>query len=294
MAKYQSERLRSDPVEEKLGESGIWAFESRHGATFSMTTTVHRFPKLLLIREGSGHVIGDWGTLRCETGDCVLVPPGLRHRIEDDPHHAIWLYGLGVATRLFSCVPEMIAELPRGVLSSGQLKAIAVEQRLRRIMYLDGQSDAASRLACVASSLELFAEIAAAVRVRQESIEPLEARKRVAECNEPSAAMLEAYLSWLSHHFYEPVTLDAAAHACGMSRRLFTSTFKKHVGMTWLEHLHRLRAKHAVELLRHTDRKVSSVAFQCGFDDLTTFYRVLAKITGKTPTQLRDEAFTPP
>jgi AraC-like DNA-binding protein len=287
-----AERLRSGPVDERLRESGVWAFESRHGASFSMTTTVHRFPKLLLIREGCGHVIGDWGTLRCETGDCVLVPPGLRHRIEDDPHRAIWLYGLGVATRLFSCVPEMIADLPRGVLSSAQLKAIAVEQRLKRILYLDGRADAASRLACVASSLELFAEITAAVRVRQEPRECRQPRGHDESHDDPSAAMLNAYLCWLSHHFYEPVTLDAAAHACGMSRRLFTSMFKKHVGMTWLEHVHRLRAKHAVELLCHTDRKVSSVAFQCGFDDLTTFYRVLAKVTGKTPTQLRNEAIT--
>jgi len=288
------ERLRSGPVDERLRESGVWAFESRHGASFSMTTTVRRFPKLLLIREGSGQVIGDWGNLRCETGDCVLVPPGLRHRIEDDPLRAIWLYGLGVATRLFSCVPEMIAELPRGVLSSAQLKAIAVEQRLKRILYLDGRADAASRLACVASSLELFAEIAAAVRMRQEPRECRQPRGHDESHDEPSAAILDAYLSWLSHHFYEPVTLDAAAHACGMSRRLFTSMFKKHVGMTWLEHVHRLRAKHAAELLCHTDRKVSSVAFQCGFDDLTTFYRVLAKVTGKTPTQLRNEAITPP
>ncbi len=87
---------------------------------------------------------------------------------------------------------------------------------------------------------------------------------------------------------FEPLTLDSGASACDMSRRQFSAVFKKHVGMTWLQHLHRLRVKHAVELLKNTDRKITSIAFQCGFDDLTTFYRVMAKITGKRPGELRD------
>ncbi len=97
------------------------------------------------------------------------------------------------------------------------------------------------------------------------------------------------YLVWIEHHFFEPLTLDSGASACGMSRRQFSAVFKKHVGMTWLQHLHRLRVKHAIELLRNTDRKITSVAFQCGFDDLTTFYRVVAKVTGKRPGELRDD-----
>lgn len=272
-------RLRAVPVEEKMGPSGIWAFESRHGETFSMTTTVHRFPKLLLIRKGSGRIDGDWGNRVCKMGDCVLIPPGLRHRIIDQSDQAISLYGLGVASRLFSCVPEMLAELSVGVFPAQQLKSVAIERRLRRILYLDGQSDAASRLACVAASLELFAEVATAIGQT----------KSVSVCESPDAvdALIGSYLVWIDHHFFEPVTLDSAASACGMSRRHFTTTFKRRAGMTWLAYLHRLRVQHAIELLRHTDRKVTSIAFQCGFDDLTTFYRVVFKMTGKRPGEIR-------
>jgi len=140
-------RLRSSPVEEKLGESGIWAFESRHGESFFMGFTMHRFPKLLLIREGVGQVESDLGTFTCKTGDCVLVTPGLNHRIVDDANTPITLYGLGVATKLLACVPEVVAQLPAGVFSAEQLKPVLAEQRIRRILYLDGQSDAASRVA---------------------------------------------------------------------------------------------------------------------------------------------------
>jgi AraC-like DNA-binding protein len=275
-------RLRSSPVEENIGESGIWAFESRHGESFSMAATSHRFPKLLLIREGVGQVEGDWGSVNCKMGDCVLVPPGLSHRIIDAPNAAISLYGLGIATGLFACVPEILSRLPAGVFSAEQLKSVMTEQRIRRILYLDGQSDAASRLACVAASLELFAEIAMAL---DQSKLVLHRRSKSPDSIDP---LLFGYLAWIEHHFFEPVTLDSGASACGMSRRHFSSVFKRHVGKTWLQHLHHLRVNHAIELLRNTDRKITSVAFQCGFDDLTTFYRVVAKITGKRPSELRD------
>jgi len=276
-------RLRTSPVEEKLRESGIWAFESRHGDSFSMALTMHLFPKLLLIREGAGQVEGDWGALVCKTGDCVLVPPGLRHRIVDDPNAAIALYGLGIATKLLSCVPEAVAGLPAGVFSAEQLKPVLAEQRIRRILYLDGQSDAASRLACVAASLELFAEVAMALGPSRLTWD------RRSKARDEIDPLLSGYLVWLAHHFFEPVTLDSAASACGMSRRHFSAIFKRHVGTTWLQHLHQLRVNHAIELLRNTDRKITSVAFQCGFDDLTTFYRVVAKVTGKRPSELRDK-----
>jgi AraC-like DNA-binding protein len=272
-------RLRSNPVEEKLGESGIWAFESRHGEAFTMATTVHRFPKLLLIREGKGKVEGDWGDPSCKKGDCVLVPPGIRHRIVDQTGHAISLYGLGVASRLMGCVPEILSELPSGVYPISAMKSVAVEHRMRRVLYLNGKSDAASRLACVAAALELFAEVSMALRGTHTADNP--------QRDESIDAMLVSYLQWLDRHFFEPVTLNAAAAACGMSRRYFTTTFKTHVGMTWLAYVHQLRVNHALDLLKNTDRKITSIAFQSGFDDLTTFYRVFFKVTSKRPGDVR-------
>ena len=190
-------RCRSVPVEETFSQTGIWVFESRHGETFSMSTTAHRFPKLLLIREGSGDIEGDWGTRPCKTGDCVLVPPGLRHRIVDRSNHAISLYGLGIATRLFACVPEMLAELPVGVFPAEQLKSLGVEHRLRRILYGDRRPDPASRLASVAASLELFAEVSMALRRAVPSVDaPLIPSPQAAD------ALLSAYLAWIEHHFF--------------------------------------------------------------------------------------------
>ncbi|MEZ6088733.1 MAG: helix-turn-helix transcriptional regulator [Pirellulaceae bacterium] len=83
------------------------------------------------------------------------------------------------------------------------------------------------------------------------------------------------------------MTLNDAAIATGMSRRTFTNRFKARTGTTWLEYVNVLRIRHAEILLKQADSKVTSVAFQCGFEDLTTFYRAFKRITGKNPSQMR-------
>ncbi len=280
--------LRSSPVEDALNCFGYVAFESRHGKTFSMPPTLHHFPKLLLIQEGRGRVVSDGGEIVCETGDCAAIPAGVEHRVIDDSNHPISLYGLGVAASLFDCVPGILQQIPFVGYPSHQLIHLGVQSRLRRILYLDSQTTASTRLACIAASLDLFAELAM-LRDQSAPLSPLLPTERVGTTpiNQTTDPLLKTYIDWLEHHFFEMVTLDTAAERCGMSRRHFTNQFKQATGTTWLHYVHQLRARHACELLRTTERKVTSVAFECGFDDLTTFYRVIGRLTGLRPGDFR-------
>lgn len=95
------------------------------------------------------------------------------------------------------------------------------------------------------------------------------------------------YIQWLDSNFFESLTVDDAASACEMSRRKFTHDFRQRTGMTWLEYLNRRRIEHAVQRLAQTDQKVTSIAFQSGFEELSTFYRTFKRVTGRKPTDFR-------
>ncbi len=282
MNQAKSSVLRSQPVADQLNEFGYVVFESRHNESFSMAQTVHRFPKVLWIREGGGRIDGDWGKQDCNSGDCVIIPAGMKHHIVDDRTRPISLYGMGLSPRHFASVPDSLGRLRGGVHLGQRLLPLAIESRLRRMLFLDGRPHPGSHLACIAAAIELFAELILAFAGgdhRSTKDEPADSH-----WVDPAIAV---YVSWLDHHFFEPVTLQDAAKACQMSRRHFTDCFKAYTGTTWLTHLHQLRVRHAIELLRSTDRKITSVAFQCGFDDVTTFYRVVNKLTGKRPGEHR-------
>jgi len=273
---------RTQPVEERLDTAGIWAFESHHGDAFTMDFTRHDFWKWLLLTRGGGVLDGDWGQPVCVTGDLVVIPPGLRHRIVDHPRQAISLYGLGIAPSVLAGVPDLTEHLPSGVLSAADLAPLRLKRRMRRLLYTHGRQDPLHRLATVAAAVDLVAEVSlACAGMRSTRFDPVPVGTTEVD------PMLESYLAWLENHFFESLRLDDGAAACGMSRRGFTSAFRKRTGRSWLDHVNRLRVGHAMGLLRTTDRKLASLAFRSGFDDLSTFYRAFHRITGKRPGDWR-------
>jgi AraC family L-rhamnose operon regulatory protein RhaS len=280
------------PVEEKLDESGIWSFESQHGDTFQMDFTRHRFLKLLLITAGAGVIEGDWGEPVCKKGDLVVVPAGMRHKIVDSHRQPISLYGLGIAHKLFRPVDRVADTFPSGVLQAQQLGPLRLENRMRRLLYTHRQGDPLHRLASIAAALDLVAQISLAASTpglplgELDGVDVDDLQTPVLPPHAPaveSDPMIQTYLTWLQHNFFEPQSLGDAARACGLSRRGFTTAFRNQTGRTWLDHVNRLRVQHAVTLLQTTDRKMASIAFQCGFEDLSTFYRVMHRITGHRP-----------
>jgi two-component system response regulator YesN len=49
----------------------------------------------------------------------------------------------------------------------------------------------------------------------------------------------------------------------------------------------RVRIGRAIDLLKTTQSKLSAVAMDCGFNNLTAFHRLFKKTTGLTPAEMR-------
>ncbi|WP_145080852.1 AraC family transcriptional regulator [Aureliella helgolandensis] len=289
MTTFSSAR-RGRPVPETMLDSGIWVFESRHDEHFIMAETQHHFPKLLYFREGRGEVIADWPgespqSVNCVSGDCLLIPIQLRHRIVDHPAHPVSLYGLAVDPQRIAGVGEIEPLLPSGKLSAQRAWQLGIEQRLRKLLYLVAQPSPAYRIAAVAGAMDVFAQLAMAEQPSHFG----DTAAASDQLDDGRTGAIDEYLRWLHSNFFEPVTIDHAAQICRMSRRKFTADFRQRTGGTWLAYVHELRISHAIGLLRESDSKVASIAFQSGFEDVSTFYRTLRRLTGKRPLDYRTE-----
>ncbi len=279
----KSKASRNRPVPPNINEIGIWSFESRHDESFFMEKTSHSFLKLLFIREGEGTIEFSERSVHCNSGDLVIVCPRHRHRIIDYPTRPISLYGTGIRLDWIKKLPNTIDSFSSGIYRMNSIQRSHIEQIFRRLLYLFDQTDSTSYLASMASTFGLLSEISILLSTTQNRIRP------VGIPDEPIDPMLENYLNWLGRNFYEAISLEEGATASGMSRRTFTAKFKQRTGTTWLDYVNRLRIRHAVELLQGTDRKISSIAFQSGFDDLSTFYRTFTKIMNQSPGDLRNQ-----
>ncbi len=77
------------------------------------------------------------------------------------------------------------------------------------------------------------------------------------------------------------------ADRCGLSESHFRKRFKDQVGMSPKHFQTKLRINTAMNLLRAKESRILDIAFDCGFESLSSFNRQFRKETGISPLQWR-------
>jgi AraC-like DNA-binding protein len=84
-----------------------------------------------------------------------------------------------------------------------------------------------------------------------------------------------------------PLNIPALARVASVSDAHFVRTFRATFGETPHRYLQRRRVERAMFLLRESDRSVTDVCFEVGFNSLGTFSRTFHEIVGETPIAFR-------
>lgn len=265
------------PIDVRFPSCGVFVLESHHARGFRMEPVRHSFLKLIHPFSGAGWLERAGSRVPLRPGDVVLVPAGARHHIEDDGARPLALYALCLAPRVFSPLPAPLGtfrHFPDPVWSGeirGLIRHLLHEQTLQR----DGAD-----LMITGLAWQALGHVARAAAGRTPATAAAE--------DQPARARVAAYAAELARTFYHRQTIGDAAAALGLSRRHFTQLFRDVTGESWLTSLQRHRLDHARRLLSETDRSVTSVGYECGFEDLTTFYRTFKAVEGTSPLAWRN------
>jgi AraC-like DNA-binding protein len=87
--------------------------------------------------------------------------------------------------------------------------------------------------------------------------------------------------------FAEPLDVAAIARVAHVSPAHFSRQFRETFGETPHRYLQRRRVERAMELLRETDRPVTRICFDVGFNSLGTFSRTFRAVVGEPPSAYR-------
>ncbi|MEE4420717.1 MULTISPECIES: helix-turn-helix domain-containing protein [Streptomyces] len=90
--------------------------------------------------------------------------------------------------------------------------------------------------------------------------------------------------------YAQPLDVPALARIAHVSPAHFTRTFRATFGETPHRYLQRRRVERAMFLLRDTDRSVTDICFEVGFNSPGTFSRTFRDIIGRSPRTYRKEA----
>ncbi|HEV2922655.1 MAG TPA: AraC family transcriptional regulator [Solirubrobacteraceae bacterium] len=91
----------------------------------------------------------------------------------------------------------------------------------------------------------------------------------------------------MDREFARALEVPALARVAHVSPAHFSRQFRSTFGETPHRYLQRRRVERAMELLRETDRPVTEICFDVGFNSLGTFSRTFHAIVGEPPTAYR-------
>ncbi|MEM8710725.1 MAG: AraC family transcriptional regulator [Planctomycetota bacterium] len=294
----RSTQPTSEPVEHVFPDWGVDVFESHHTAGWRMPVATHDFLKIVVIHDGEGSLVQGESTSPCRRGDALVIPAGMPHEIVDGEKSPMSLYVVSIRPRVLetACLdPEV---LPSGVLRLGSHAAEKIERSMRRLLFEQTLGLPTTGAQMVALALRLLVDVARVGSFAQS--DPASKGALSAVRGSDSSTRMRSYVEDLAENFFEATNLDSAASMLGLSRRRFTQLFREITGTSWLAYVRKLRIDHAKKLLESTDRTVLSVAFECGFEDLSTFYRAFKRETDESPNKWRtartedSESSTPP
>ncbi|WP_020619412.1 AraC family transcriptional regulator [Paenibacillus daejeonensis] len=93
----------------------------------------------------------------------------------------------------------------------------------------------------------------------------------------------------VQERFREDISLDYCADEVKMSPSAFSKAFKRITGLNFIDYLTQLRLERAKQSLRDTDKKISDVAEEVGYQH-SYFNRLFKKNEGLTPSQYRQKS----
>ena len=86
-----------------------------------------------------------------------------------------------------------------------------------------------------------------------------------------------------------PLTLSELSAYAGMSTNHFMRSFKNNFEVSPIVYLIQIRIQRACELMRHTLKSITDIAFETGFEDSNYFSRAFKKRMGISPREFRNK-----
>lgn len=99
---------------------------------------------------------------------------------------------------------------------------------------------------------------------------------------------LQKAIEHINENFTTPIRLDELAAMVHMSPNYFSTFFKQTLGTTAMDYMIKLRILRAQKLINTTQRTLLDIALDCGFNNMSNFYRTYKKFFGHSPSAGRD------
>lgn len=233
--------------------------------------------------------IVDGNEIRMEAGDFLFIKPGSVHSIP-------WTGENDILTNIILMPHAASAILNKTLIGANELSAFLIEALFSdmskpNFMFLkmrgtESIQNAMARLMCeyfdherIASEvlIECYLRIVLAQLWRESTLYP----EKVMYAKTPNTTVAEI-ISFI-HDNCAACTRDSVAEHVGYSSNYISNLLMEHTGKSFVTIRNEFRMELAEKLLSSSDITVRDVAEQCGFTNITQFYKVYRDYFGRLP-----------
>ncbi|MDD4688443.1 MAG: AraC family transcriptional regulator [Eubacteriales bacterium] len=220
-------------------------------------------------------------------GSIALFPPGVSHKSypKDDPHHRrILIYLKESFIREFLELDSKFMKC----FDYGHIQLMKVQQKrlesfLDQIMNEFYRDDETRNMVMVKSLLGII--ICYINRFCQENNKIT----TTLEDSIPSGNISRA-VSHINNHYANDITLSSTAQALGINPSYLSRSFKAAMDCNFSDYLTNVRINKAIVLLLNSDKNITEIAFEVGYNSSNHFCKAFRLAMGISPLRYRKRA----
>jgi AraC-like DNA-binding protein len=247
----------------------------------------HKHYELNLITSGRGKRIVGNNVSSFENYDLILLGPDLPHRREiseterDNSPECLVLY---ISESLFKSdllqIPELeaIRNLFRKALSGIAFKNYEVGAITRQMGLLAGLKGIDGFISLI-NLMKSLAEI--------DGQEILSLTPELPVSNYKDLDQVKKVYDYVIRNIQEDITLETVSELLHMAPRSFCRFFKKRTGKPFIQYLKEIRISKASNMLSQTEKPISQICLECGYNNLANFNFYFKNTMKMTPSEYR-------
>lgn len=214
----------------------------------------HKHFEFGLCLEGQGMFFIDNMMIPFAQGNISIIPPGIPHFAQSlDTHPSLWLF-IAVDTSVIGDIP--VSVLPSIVYDK------SMEQLLRLVAEeLDSKSD---------GYMQVIRNLFSILFIRAGR---LNADGQTFFNYGEGLPEVYPAIEYITQHYPDDISIESLASLCNMSLTHFRRKFAAVTGMSPLRYLLIMRLRMASRLLHMSDRRISDIALDVGYNTLSSFNR---------------------
>jgi AraC-like DNA-binding protein/quercetin dioxygenase-like cupin family protein len=270
-------------ISPSLPKRGVLIKTHTHGPRFQTAPHSHPHHSLLYIVAGQGRcIIGkSKKSFDLVPNTVLILKANQPHQMIDTPGKAMTVFVVYFNRPVANGNTKILSTLlksPEPVLTPPH-KAQRLRQTLRRMLHEQDQKPPQFAVAiqqCLSGILLELYRIAVGKNYKIPDPVHQNSKSRTAEV-----------LEYIAEHFYEPQSLTGAAKMANLSQRQFTNMCRKITTRSFVQYVNQQRTQKAADLLKNTNVPVAAIAFEVGFEELSTFYRAFKRFHKTSPLAFR-------